>query len=41
MNLGNKMSDAEVEEFMKFADPKNDGVIDIKELAEAMSPPKK
>ena len=41
MNMGNKLQGEELDEFMKFADPKNEGVITIAELAEAMCPPKK
>ena len=41
MNMGNKMSPDEIEELMKEADPKNEGVVDIAEFADRLSPPKK
>ena len=40
-NLGNRMRDEDVEELMKEADPKNEGVVDIDELADRLCPPKK
>ena len=39
--LGSRMNDEEVEELMKEADPRGDGVVDIAELAERLCPPKK
>ena len=41
MNMGGKMTLDDVEELMKEADPKNEGVIDIMEFADRLSPPKK
>ena len=40
MNMGGKMSSEDVEELVKFADPKNEGAIDIAEFADALCPPK-
>ena len=40
LNLGNKMSAEEVDELCKFVDPKNEGAIDIAEMADALCPPK-
>ena len=40
LNLGNKMTAEEVEELVKFVDPKNEGAIDIAEMADALCPPK-
>ena len=39
-NLGNKMTDEELEEMMKEADPKGEGIIDINEFADRICPPK-
>lgn len=41
MNMGQKMNLEQVEEFMKEADPKGDGAVDIEELAQRLCPPKK
>ena len=40
-NMGNKMNDEEVEAFLDFADPKKEGSVDIADLADKLSPPKK
>ena len=40
LNMGNKMPADELEEMMKEADPKGDGVVDIREFAERICPPK-
>ena len=39
-NLGTKMSDEELEEMMKEADPKGEGIVDILEFADRICPPK-
>jgi Ca2+-binding EF-hand superfamily protein len=41
MNLGAKMKLEDAEDFMKEADPKGDGSVDIEELATRLCPPKK
>ena len=41
MNMGSKMNLEEVEDFMKEADPKGDGAVDIEELAIRLCPAKK
>ena len=41
MNMGNKMNAEEVEELVKEVDPKNDGVINIADMADSLCPPKK
>lgn len=41
MNMGSKMNLEQAEEFMKEADPKGDGAVDIEELAQRLCPPKK
>lgn len=39
--MGSKMKLEDVEDFMKEADPKGEGVVDIEELAQRLCPPKK
>ncbi len=39
--MGSKMNLEQIEEFMKEADPKGDGTVDIDELATRLCPPKK
>jgi len=41
LNMGNRMTEGELEEMMKEADPKNEGFVDIMEFADRISPPKK
>ena len=41
MNMGNKMNAEEIEELVKEVDPKNDGVINIADMADRLCPPKK
>ena len=41
MNMGSKMNLEQAEDFMKEADPKGDGAVDIEELAIRLCPPKK
>ena len=41
MNMGNKMTLEEAEALIDFADPKKEGTIDIMDLADKLSPPKK
>ena len=41
MNMGSKMNLEQVEEFMKEADPKGDGAVDVEELAIRLCPVKK
>ena len=41
MNMGHKMTEEEVDELLKEADPKNDGVVNIADLADRLCPPKK
>jgi len=41
MNLGSKMNLEQVEEFMKEADPKGDGAVDVEDLATRLCPVKK
>ena len=40
-NLGMKMNPEDIEELIKFADPRGEGAIEIAEFAEALCPPKK
>ena len=40
-NLGSKMTPEQLEELMKEADGKNEGKVDIDELAQRLCPPKK
>ena len=40
MTLGSKMTEDEVEELLKEADPKGEGQIDIEEFAKMLCPPK-
>lgn len=40
-NLGAKMTPEQLEELMKEADGKNEGKVDIDELAQRLCPPKK
>ena len=39
-NMGNRMMEEEVDELMKEADPKGEGVIDIMDLADRLCPAK-
>ena len=39
--LGNKMQEHELDDFIKFVDPKSEGSIDIEELSIRMCPPLK
>ena len=39
-NLGTKMTQEELEEMMKEADPKGEGIVDILEFADRICPPK-
>ena len=41
MNMGTKMTVEQIEDFMKEADPKGEGAIDIEELCQRLCPPKK
>ena len=41
LNMGDRMTEGELEELMKEADPKNEGFVDIMEFAERISPSKK
>ena len=41
MNMGGKMTVEQVEELIKEVDPKNDGVINIADMADRLCPPKK
>jgi Ca2+-binding EF-hand superfamily protein len=39
-NMGSKLSQDEIEEMMKIADPKGDGSVDLDEFCQTLCPPK-
>ena len=41
MNMGLKMKQEDLDELMKVADPKGEGVIEIEDFADSLCPPKK